>query len=266
MSTIGYAVLSARRVAAPARMSASSQPGITTFADALAALVPAEALSLHAVILTATTKKTADGSVAITDAPALRAAFVALVLVTIGLYVGGRLRGGTPWERLDWLRAPIPPLAFVGWTLLQQPSAFDPVAPAALTSGMRVVIAVIAATVLGFVAAVLSKKTDASSPPERMAALGVAIQVQFRLTDGDPNWQLRGDVYRVASDVRVAKDVALRRAQDSGVIALAPGAYDYEFDANGGSGPFEISVVRLPSTLVKTAKLSGADTLDFDIV
>ena len=62
MSTIAYAQFTTRReAAAPGTSTSASPPGVKTYVDALAALVPAEVLTLHALILSVTTK--VDGNV-----------------------------------------------------------------------------------------------------------------------------------------------------------------------------------------------------------
>ena len=56
MSTLAYAALTARREeASPGTSTTSGAPGMRTFVDALAALVPAEVLSVHAAVLSFTT-------------------------------------------------------------------------------------------------------------------------------------------------------------------------------------------------------------------
>jgi hypothetical protein len=126
--------------------------------DALAALVPAEVLAAHATILTFTTN-TEDTVVTLTDKPALSIAFYGLIVLSMILYVVGRLIKSS-WDAWDWLRVLIAPLAFVGWTMLQKATAFDAVAPAALTSGTRNVIAILGGIVLGVIAAGLAYKAD----------------------------------------------------------------------------------------------------------
>ena len=56
MSTLAYAQLTnAREAAPPGTSTTTSKPGIKTYMDAFAALVPAEVLTLHALIISATT-------------------------------------------------------------------------------------------------------------------------------------------------------------------------------------------------------------------
>ena len=61
MSTIAYAVLTTRRERSkPGTSSGESPPGVTRWVDMMAALVPAEILTFHGLILVATTKTGTD--------------------------------------------------------------------------------------------------------------------------------------------------------------------------------------------------------------
>ena len=126
--------------------------------DALAALVPAEVLTLHGLILPVTTS-TADGKTSISDAFTLSCAFYGLIVVSIVLYVVPRL---SKWDPLDYLRASIPPISFVAWTMLQRSTAFDAVAPQ-LPMSARTVIALFAAVLVGFLATRLADSADKKS-------------------------------------------------------------------------------------------------------
>ena len=130
MSTLAYALLTTKRDQAVPKTSETQSPGVKTFVDALAALIPAEVLVAHALIIpmSTTTTKDAQGQVVttITDEFTLHWVFGALIVVSVLLYVLGRLRNLDRW---DFLRVLIPPLAFVGWTMLQKMTAFDAVAP-----------------------------------------------------------------------------------------------------------------------------------------
>jgi hypothetical protein len=113
------------------------------------------------VILSFTTK-TQGSTTTITEAGTLAWAFYGLLAVSIFLYVLPRLHAGT-WDRLDYLRATIPPLAFVGWTMLQRATAFDAVCPD-LGAPQRSAIALFLGVVLGAVATVLAYKADQKNP------------------------------------------------------------------------------------------------------
>ena len=98
MSTLTYAALTSKRKQAEPRDStaATQPPGITTFLDGLAALVPGEVLALHAFVLAGTTEsiETPDGQIAVTipkeNLLSLRVWFVVLVVLSIGIYIIGR--------------------------------------------------------------------------------------------------------------------------------------------------------------------------------
>lgn len=165
MSTLTYAILTTLREDQPSGESTStSPPGVKTYIDAVTALVPAEVLTLHAVILSFTTEtmKGDGGKVItkITDPKTLAWAFIGLLLMSIVLYVVPRV---TKKDPLDWFRAAIPPLAFVAWTMLQKATAFDVVYPG-LEEAPRTVIALFMAAVLGVIATKLSNKADQKPP------------------------------------------------------------------------------------------------------
>lgn len=162
MSTLAYARLTTAREASPPGSSTStSPPGVRTYVDALAALVPAEVMTLHALFLSVTTK--VEGTTTtITDPDALRFGFFGLLVVSVGLYAAPRLLARS-WERLDWLRILIPPLAFVGWTMLQRSTAFDAVLPG-VPDASRTVAAVLLAIVLGVLASALAYRADQADP------------------------------------------------------------------------------------------------------
>lgn len=173
MSTLAYAALTTRRdESEPNTSRTSSPPGVGSWVDALAALVPAEVLGLHAVILSFTTS-TSEGeagtaSTAITEPTTLAWAFAGLCLVSVALYVVPRVKDRM-WDRLDFLRAAIPPLAFVGWTMLQRSTAFDAVWPQ-LGQAPRAVIALFLAVVLGLAASALGYKADQQPAKHRGAS------------------------------------------------------------------------------------------------
>ena len=167
MSILAYATLTTRRDKAPSGKSTSnSPPGVSSYLDAVAALVPAEVLTLHAVILSFTTKTMLDAAgnsiTEITEPETLAWAFFGLILLSIVLYLVSRSSKRDKW---DWLRAVIPPLAFVAWTMLQRATAFDAVWPQ-LGEAARTVIALFGAVILGAIATVLAGKADQKTPVE----------------------------------------------------------------------------------------------------
>lgn len=164
MSTLAFAAFTNKREeATPGTSSSENPPGVSTFVDALAALVPAEVLTLHALILSVTTS-TAAQVTTITDAGTLKWAFVGLIMLSIALYVVPRFKN---WEMLDYVRVAIPPLSFVGWTMLQRSTAFDAIAPSSFKDAARTVIGLFLAVMLGLVAATLARKADQRNPPEQ---------------------------------------------------------------------------------------------------
>ncbi len=162
MSTLAYAQFTTRREEAePNTSTGSSPPGVKTYVDALAALVPAEVLTLHGLILSVTTK--VDNNATRIIAPeTLSWAFLGLLVVSLGFYVVPRLLN-KKWDALDWLRMAIPPLAFIGWTMLQRATAFDAVFPQ-MSDAPRTVIALFLAVVLGAGATALAYKADQKQP------------------------------------------------------------------------------------------------------
>lgn len=164
VSTVAYAKLtSARDEAAPGK-SNDTKPGVGKYVDALAALVPAEVLAAHAIILTftTTTQEGADGAstTIITEPDALQVAFWLLLGASAALYFFAKL--GT-LDILDSVRILIPPLAFAGWAMLLTPTAFDPV-NAALgldwTNAMQSVVVVGGALILAGIATGLAYQAD----------------------------------------------------------------------------------------------------------
>lgn len=164
MSTLAYGALTAKRKRADAGKSTTSEsPGVSTYVDTMAALVPAEVLAAHALILAKVTTTEEGGEAAvttITDPAVLEWVFWALVALSAGLYVVAQR---AKWQRLDCVRVVVPPAAFVVWTMLQKTTAFDAVAPA-LGENARWAIAILGAIVLGGMATVLAMKAD-SNPP-----------------------------------------------------------------------------------------------------
>jgi hypothetical protein len=166
MSTLAYAALTKRRLSAPSGTSTSiSPPGIGTYIDVVAALVPAEVLALHATIFSLTTKTDLDQAgnsiTTITEPGTLRWAFWGFILLSVVLYIFPQF----PIKaRLDYLRAIIPPAAFFAWTMLQKATAFDAVFPG-VSEVHRTVIALFGAVVLGAMAKALADKANKPRTP-----------------------------------------------------------------------------------------------------
>ena len=165
MSIIGYAAITNSRDASGpgatfADATDETKSSKKKYIDALAALVPAEVLAAHALVISYATK-TENKVVTITDPDTLWLAFWSLCAVSLILYAVPRAIGGR-WEKWDLARLFIPVFAFVGWTMLQTPSAFDAVF--SLTQPRRALYAILLALVLGVVATALAYQIDKKSP------------------------------------------------------------------------------------------------------
>lgn len=162
MSTLAYAAFTTKRDEATPNTSISqSPPGVSTYVDALAALVPAEVLTLHALILSVTTK-TVNATTQIIAPETLSWAFAGIIVLSVALYVAPRLLE-QKWDNLDYIRMAIPPLAFVGWTMLQRATAFDAIFPG-MAEAPRTVVALFLGVLLGLVASALAYKADQRQP------------------------------------------------------------------------------------------------------
>lgn len=180
MSTLLYGAVTAQRKAAPQNEStAEKPPGLGSYVDVVAALVPAEVLAVNlALIQSGSDQTTAKGEEAVT-VPAvsdMRLVFWLSIAVSIFLYFIGvwtRARteakssrdagSGKPWKELNWLKALLPAAAYTVWAMLEQPSAFDGVAQD-LSDQTRLIVAVFAAVVLAGLAKVFSDKADSRNP------------------------------------------------------------------------------------------------------
>lgn len=147
------------------------------YIEMVAALVPAEVLPLHALIISyvvnarpgagdigqgdARTEGTLSAMDWISalpqgDVSVLRWSFYGLVVLSVVLYVLPRLIGRR-WSRFDWVRVAIGPLAFVAWTMLQPFSALDAL-QLQITPLGRTVAALFMAVVLAGIANAMSKR------------------------------------------------------------------------------------------------------------
>ena len=159
MSTLAYAALTTKREqAAPGTSEKESPPGVKSYTDAVAALVPAEVLTLHGLFLPVTTNTEGSATtITASGQTTLYWAFFGLIALSAMLYVVPRLAKWDWWQ--DSVRALIPPAAFVAWTMLQKTTAFDAVCPH-LQSAPRTVIALFIAAVLAVLAKVFADKAD----------------------------------------------------------------------------------------------------------
>lgn len=162
MGSFVYGYVTAKRmVASPGESQATAAPAMTTYIDALAALVPAEALALYAVIVvpnvTRSVPVTGKTGTVISDPALLGWSCAGLLVLSAGLYIIGRMKAKlTLW---DIPRALIPLAAFTGWMLVQSPGVFDVWWHGSSMAG-RVVIAAFAAIVLGVLAKALGYQAD----------------------------------------------------------------------------------------------------------
>ncbi len=127
MSVIAYGyIVNQRRSMSPARFAALTTAGEADnkLITAIAALVPAEILGLHALAISWWTATDKDGNTTITQPDLLRGALVALLVVTVVGYLIGRRFAH--WEGKDWIRLIMPPLALLAWMALLSTSALSP--------------------------------------------------------------------------------------------------------------------------------------------
>lgn len=165
MSTIAYGVLTgSRRKGAIRAKAVGDAPSVSTLLDAMAAIVPGEVLALHAFMLTAATTASTgpngEPTVAITSPFPLQIGFWAGLVFCVAFYFAGRYKAepnawwpGTLWP--DWVRVAVPPIAFIAWMMLQNPTAFDAVFPGT-DLALRQVVAGIIAVGCSLLAAVLA--------------------------------------------------------------------------------------------------------------
>ena len=183
MSTVSFGALTTRREKSDSGTSKSDQPpGLNSYIDVLAALVPAEVLAIHAVIIAAvTTTNQSAVRAKITQPATLRLAFccwaawrcvlrappaVSLTPAAVRQQAGASV---PRWQRLEWqdlIRIVIPPAVFVGRTLLEPTSVWN-VVDASMSSGTRMLIAMVGAVLLAAVTKALASHSDNKPSPPR---------------------------------------------------------------------------------------------------
>lgn len=169
MSILAFANLTSKREQSEEGTSTSANPpGVRRYVDAFAALVPTEVLTAHALILGVCTETKVENGLSVvritTDgAVALRFTFWALLALSVGLYVIGRWATKAKWEGWDLVRAAIPPLAFIGWMMLQKSTAFDAIA-SGMKEPLRITVAILGSVLLSTVTVVLAGKSDEKKP------------------------------------------------------------------------------------------------------
>jgi hypothetical protein len=200
MSTVAFGALTTRREASDSGKSTSAQPpGLNSYVDTLAALVPAEVLAIHMLVMSIVTTTDSQGRTTLADAATLRVAFWLLIGLSAVLYVLGRRPVPTPaqlrktsdaapfwqrWEWQDWIRLLIPPAAFVGWTMLEPVSAWTAVAPHTSIE-MRVLIATVTAVMLAAVTKALVSHADNKQPPAPLTGQAIRAQMSGKVTTKD---------------------------------------------------------------------------------
>ncbi|MFL5313205.1 MAG: hypothetical protein ACJ79H_22450 [Myxococcales bacterium] len=95
--------------------------------------------------------------------------------------------------------------------------------------------------------------------PRAVAPAEALRNVRLRIDDGDPNWNLLGDL---RGPTRIITGVAVRRTRPAD-RALEPGEWHYDFDATGGSGEFALEAVSMPGTSLAKEPFQGPDVLRF---
>lgn len=93
----------------------------------------------------------------IVEPTTLKWTFLALIALTLLIYVMGIIAQKRKFEPLDAARAALPALALVAWTMLQKATVFDAVAPD-LRVFPRTVIVLFAAVIIGGLAGLLGMK------------------------------------------------------------------------------------------------------------
>jgi hypothetical protein len=143
--------------------------------DALAALVPAEVLALHALILAAGATRSVEDPqthrtvTAIVEPSALWWTFWRLSLLSAVLILGGLIIQKKKLGPVDCLRASLPAFAFVGWTMLERSAPSYAVALSLRTFPL-VVLGLLGAIIAGFAAGSVAKQaTKAPIAPPRSA-------------------------------------------------------------------------------------------------
>jgi IPT/TIG domain len=164
MSSLVYGIVNAKRAAAPAGKSqTTAAPAMNIYIDALAALVPAEALVLYAaIVIPNTTNAVPVGgkkATVISDPNLMRWSCVGLLVLSAALYIVGRSKKNAKLTGWDVPKFLIPPAAFAAWMLVQNPSVWD-IWWHGSSTAERVVIAAFAAVAIGILASALGYQVD----------------------------------------------------------------------------------------------------------
>jgi len=169
MSSLLYGTMLRKREEADEGASQEEKPpGVKPIADALAALVPAEVLAIHAAVvsdqITTASNKAGELVTTIKDPTVLKVTFVVLLIASMVLYRFGLQQKVLQFDRFEWVGLFIPPIAFF-WTLLQEPSALDAWWGGAL-EGYRLLIVLVFGSILVLIAQRLGAQID-QNPKKR---------------------------------------------------------------------------------------------------
>jgi hypothetical protein len=252
MSSLIYGIVTAKRSVAPAGQSQSdAAPGMGTYVDTLAALVPAEALALYAGFVVPYTTQTVsvDGEdmTVISDPRLLQWSCVGLLALSSLLYLVGRRR--VLLKPSDLLRLFIPPTAFTGWMLVQNPGVWDSWWPGS-SLGERTVVAAFAAVVLGVAASLLGQQADGSGG--MLAVTGVCPRDGS--VAGGTRVTVTGSGFSDATEVKFGRAVArhLIVNSDGELTVTSPEAHE--------PGPVNVVVV----TAAGASTRSAADHFSYE--
>jgi hypothetical protein len=160
-----------REEAARGTSMSEEPPGLKTYADTLAALVPAEVLAAAIFFVSEFTETTTgpDGKdvITVTEPTALKWSWYGCIAFAALFYIAGHIRVGARsdlWDRWDFARMLIPAGAFVAWTAAVEPATMLNAAWG-LDRGWRILLAVFGAVCLGLAASALAYKADRKPPP-----------------------------------------------------------------------------------------------------
>jgi hypothetical protein len=138
------------------------------YLDAAAALVPADVLGFHALVVSLTTEnrenRAGDPVTTITDPFWLKLMLiVGCIWAAAEYFLVHRSSRDRTWDRSDTVRMFIPAAAFIAWTMLQRTTSFDAWFPNFDNPGRTIVAAALVA-LLGIAAKVLADVAGRAIP------------------------------------------------------------------------------------------------------
>jgi hypothetical protein len=156
--------LAAQDEAAP-EATATDAKDVSHWVDILAALIPAETLGLHALLMAfvAKTSTDADGNplVSISDHATVKAMFWVLTVLAGFLFLTST---GNVTSIGNWFRAFLVSVAFVCWTMIQKGTAFDALGWTFDPEWLRTMVPSIAAVVIGVFVNTAATSADKKKP------------------------------------------------------------------------------------------------------